>query len=122
MPRRQRERRRDELISLQQRIGEEWAEGLVGREVDVLVEGYNDDGWLIGRTQVRSGRGGGSDSCRSKSCAHLHSTRTHTRTCCCCMLTLHCKLDMNLAAHTHTDTDTRHAPRTVWAPVYPHAH
>ncbi|PNW82252.1 hypothetical protein CHLRE_06g278142v5 [Chlamydomonas reinhardtii] len=51
VPRRQRERRRDELISLQQRIGEEWAEGLVGREVDVLVEGYNDDGWLIGRTQ-----------------------------------------------------------------------
>ncbi|EFJ53100.1 hypothetical protein VOLCADRAFT_127348 [Volvox carteri f. nagariensis] len=51
VPQRVRERRRDELISLQQRIGEEWAEGLVGREVEVLVEGYNDDDWLIGRTQ-----------------------------------------------------------------------
>ncbi|GIL77646.1 hypothetical protein Vretimale_6790 [Volvox reticuliferus] len=51
LPQRLRERRRDELISLQQRIGEEWAEGMVGREVDVLVEGYNDDDWLIGRTQ-----------------------------------------------------------------------
>ncbi len=39
VPQRLRDRRRDELISLQQRIGEEWAEGLVGREVDVLVEG-----------------------------------------------------------------------------------
>lgn len=46
-----RERRRDELVSLQQRIGEEFAASLVGREVDVLVEGYNEDGWLIGRTQ-----------------------------------------------------------------------
>ncbi|GLC40997.1 hypothetical protein PLESTB_000953900 [Pleodorina starrii] len=46
-----RERRRDELISLQQRIGEEWAESLVGREIEVLVEGYNDDDWLIGRSQ-----------------------------------------------------------------------
>ncbi|PNH09756.1 Ribosomal protein S12 methylthiotransferase RimO [Tetrabaena socialis] len=51
VPQRQRERRRDELISLQQRVGEEWAEGLVGQELDVLVEGYNDDGWLIGRSQ-----------------------------------------------------------------------
>ncbi|GFR42266.1 hypothetical protein Agub_g3163 [Astrephomene gubernaculifera] len=51
LPQRLRERRRDELISLQQRIGEEWAEGRVGEEMEVLVEGYNDDGWLIGRTQ-----------------------------------------------------------------------
>ena len=46
-----RDRRRDELISLQQRIGEQWAETLVGQDVDVLIEGYNDDGFLIGRTQ-----------------------------------------------------------------------
>ncbi len=39
VPTRVRERRRDELISLQQRIGEEFAEGLVGRELEVLVEG-----------------------------------------------------------------------------------
>lgn len=51
VPQRTRERRRDELISLQQRVGEEFAAGLVGKEVDVLVDGYNDDGWLIGRTQ-----------------------------------------------------------------------
>lgn len=46
-----RERRRDEITSLQQRIGEKYAERLVGREVDVLVDGFNDDGQLIGRTQ-----------------------------------------------------------------------
>jgi len=51
VPQNIRERRRDELVSLQQRIGEEFAESLVGREVDVIVDGYNDDGWLIGRTQ-----------------------------------------------------------------------
>ncbi len=51
MPVKVRERRRDELISLQQRIGESFAASLVGQEVDVLVEGYNDDSWLIGRTQ-----------------------------------------------------------------------
>ncbi|KAG2500299.1 hypothetical protein HYH03_001877 [Edaphochlamys debaryana] len=51
VPQRLRERRRDELISLQQRIGEEWAAGRAGQEVEVIVEGYNDDGWLIGRTQ-----------------------------------------------------------------------
>lgn len=39
VPQRQRERRRDELISLQQRVGEGWAQGLVGRELDVLIEG-----------------------------------------------------------------------------------
>lgn len=46
-----RQRRRDELMSIQQGISEAWAEGLVGREVEVLVEGYNEDGWLMGRTQ-----------------------------------------------------------------------
>lgn len=51
VPTKTRERRRDELISLQQRLGEEFAESLVGREVDVLVDGFNDDGFLIGRTQ-----------------------------------------------------------------------
>lgn len=51
MPPKLRERRRDELVSLQQRIGEEFAASLVGKEVEVLVEGYNEDGWLIGRTQ-----------------------------------------------------------------------
>ncbi|KAL6762562.1 hypothetical protein V8C86DRAFT_2515999 [Haematococcus lacustris] len=50
-PAKVRERRRDELTSLQQRVGEQWAARLVGQEVDVLVDGYNDDGWLIGRTQ-----------------------------------------------------------------------
>ncbi len=44
MPQRTRERRRDELISLQQRIGEEWAQGRVGAEVDVLVEGCGGSG------------------------------------------------------------------------------
>lgn len=48
VPARVRERRRDELISLQQRVGEEWAARLVGQEVEVLVDGYNDDGFLIG--------------------------------------------------------------------------
>ena len=48
-----RERRRDEIVSIQQRIGEEFAESLVGRDVDVLVDGFNDDGFLIGRTQVK---------------------------------------------------------------------
>eukprot|EP00955_Chlamydomonas_euryale_P023665 249832-Chlamydomonas_euryale.AAC.7 len=36
---------------LQQRVGEEFAESLLGTELDVLVDGYNDDGFLIGRTQ-----------------------------------------------------------------------
>lgn len=52
-----RQRRRDELISLQQQIGESFAESLVGQEVDVIIDGYNDDGWLVGRTQVSAGPG-----------------------------------------------------------------
>lgn len=55
--------RRDELVSLQQDVGAAFAEGLVGKEVDVLIDGYDDeddedgedgDGrtrQLIGRTQ-----------------------------------------------------------------------
>ncbi len=46
-----RQRRRDELTSIQQGISEAFAASLVGREIDVLVDGVNDDGWLIGRTQ-----------------------------------------------------------------------
>lgn len=51
VPPKLRARRRDELISIQQRLGEEWAAGRVGQVVDVLVDGYNDDGFIIGRTQ-----------------------------------------------------------------------
>jgi len=43
--------RRDELVALQQDIGGAFAAGLVGREVDVLVDGYDEDGALVGRTQ-----------------------------------------------------------------------
>ena len=43
--------RRDELVSLQQDVGAAFAEGLVGRVVDVLVDGYDEDGSLVGRTQ-----------------------------------------------------------------------
>lgn len=46
-----RQYRRDELISLQQQLGEQWARGMVGKEIDVLVDGYTQDGELIGRTQ-----------------------------------------------------------------------
>jgi ribosomal protein S12 methylthiotransferase len=43
--------RRDELIALQQEVGAAFAERLVGTEVDVLIDGYDEDGSLIGRTQ-----------------------------------------------------------------------
>ena len=46
-----REFRRDELISLQQGIGEAWARSMYGKEVDVLVDGMTEDGELFGRTQ-----------------------------------------------------------------------
>ena len=48
---RERRRRRDALVAAQHAIQCEWAEGLVGREVDVIVDGVNEDGWLVGRTQ-----------------------------------------------------------------------
>lgn len=51
VPPKLRQRRRDELTSIQQRLGEEWAAARVGQHVDVLVDGYNDDGFMIGRTQ-----------------------------------------------------------------------
>lgn len=37
VPQKVRDRRRDELVSIQQRLGESFAASLVGREVDVLV-------------------------------------------------------------------------------------
>jgi ribosomal protein S12 methylthiotransferase len=43
--------RRDELVALQQDIGAAFAERLIGTEVDVLVDGYDEDGALVGRTQ-----------------------------------------------------------------------
>ncbi|EIE24277.1 MiaB-like tRNA modifying enzyme [Coccomyxa subellipsoidea C-169] len=46
-----RQARRDSLISQQQDISQTFAESLVGREVDVLVEGWNEDDCLVGRTQ-----------------------------------------------------------------------
>jgi ribosomal protein S12 methylthiotransferase len=36
--------RRDEMIALQQRVGERWARSMVGRTLDVLVDGREDDG------------------------------------------------------------------------------
>ncbi|KAF6251091.1 hypothetical protein COO60DRAFT_1563392 [Scenedesmus sp. NREL 46B-D3] len=47
----QRIRRRDELVQVQQGISEAFAASLVGQEIDVLVDGENEDGWLFGRTQ-----------------------------------------------------------------------
>lgn len=46
-----RQARRDELVALSQQISSEWAAAMVGREVDVLVDGVNEDGQLVGRTQ-----------------------------------------------------------------------
>ena len=43
--------RRDELTALQQEVGAAFAESLVGTVVDVLVDGYDEDGCLVGRTQ-----------------------------------------------------------------------
>ncbi|KAF8060109.1 rimO [Scenedesmus sp. PABB004] len=51
VPQRIRQRRRDELVQVQQAISEAFASSLVGSEVDVLVDGVNEDGWLYGRTQ-----------------------------------------------------------------------
>ncbi|GMH36479.1 hypothetical protein BSKO_04347 [Bryopsis sp. KO-2023] len=46
-----REARRDELISLQQDVCVTFAESMVGKEIPVLVDGYSEDGELVGRTQ-----------------------------------------------------------------------
>jgi len=43
--------RRDELVSVQQEIGCRFAWSLVGKEVDVLIDGFSEDGQLLGRTQ-----------------------------------------------------------------------
>ncbi|PSC67925.1 tRNA modifying enzyme [Micractinium conductrix] len=51
LPAEVREARRDELISLQQRVGEEWAKTHVGQELEVLVDGFTEDGEIYGRTQ-----------------------------------------------------------------------
>ena len=47
----ERQARRDELISLQQRIGENWARSLINSEIEVLIDGIDEDGQLFGRTQ-----------------------------------------------------------------------
>lgn len=47
----ERDRRRDALVSLQQKIGEHWAKKLVGKEIQVLVDGPDEDGCIVGRTQ-----------------------------------------------------------------------
>ncbi|KAI8463285.1 MAG: hypothetical protein J3K34DRAFT_381047 [Monoraphidium minutum] len=46
-----RQRRRDELVSLQQRISEGFAQSLVGRTLEVVVDGVDEDGGYVGRTQ-----------------------------------------------------------------------
>lgn len=43
--------RRDELVSLQQRISTRWAKSMVGKEIMVLVDGVDEDGQLVGRTE-----------------------------------------------------------------------
>lgn len=55
-----RNKRRDELVQVQQSISEDFASSLVGQEVDVLVDGVNEDGWLFGRTQYDAPGGCGS--------------------------------------------------------------
>lgn len=50
-PQEVRDARRDELISLQQSIGEDWARAQVGTEIDVLIDGVTEEGVLFGRTQ-----------------------------------------------------------------------
>jgi ribosomal protein S12 methylthiotransferase len=51
VPPKERARRRDALVAAQHAIQCEWAEARVGRELDVLIDGVNEDGWLVGRTQ-----------------------------------------------------------------------
>ena len=49
--------RRDELVSLQQDVGAAFAEGLVGTEVDVLIDGYDEDGGEDGGEDGEDGGG-----------------------------------------------------------------
>ncbi|KAL6784183.1 hypothetical protein ACKKBG_A05135 [Auxenochlorella protothecoides x Auxenochlorella symbiontica] len=51
IPQEVREERRDELMSIQQRNSIAFAESLVGKEIDVLVDGIGEGGELLGRTQ-----------------------------------------------------------------------
>jgi ribosomal protein S12 methylthiotransferase len=52
VPPKERRRRRDALVAAQHRIQCEVAESMVGKQVDVLIDGVNEDGWLVGRTQA----------------------------------------------------------------------
>lgn len=38
-------------MQVQQRVSEAFAASLVGQEVDVLVDGMTEEGWLFGRSQ-----------------------------------------------------------------------
>ncbi|KAL0054101.1 hypothetical protein WJX82_003811 [Trebouxia sp. C0006] len=46
-----REARRDELVSLQQDVGQDFAESLIGCQIPVLVDSITNDGQFLGRTQ-----------------------------------------------------------------------
>jgi ribosomal protein S12 methylthiotransferase len=50
-----RDLRRDQLIAQQQQISEDFAESRVGSEVDVIVDGFNEefDAW-VGRTSLEA--------------------------------------------------------------------
>jgi hypothetical protein len=102
-----RQRRRDELVSIQQGISEGFAQGLVGRELDVLVDGVDEDGGFIGRTQwdapdgarrVRLGGGRG----ERKTVSDLHA--------CCSGLA------------SSPSPDCHHAPPPAHAPPLPLPH
>lgn len=51
--------RRDELVSLQQDIGASFAESLVGKQIDVLIDGYDEDAEEGGGGGGEGGGGGG---------------------------------------------------------------
>ena len=51
VPEEVRQSRRDELTALQQRVGEAWAKRMLGHEIDVLVDGEDADGVVVGRSQ-----------------------------------------------------------------------
>lgn len=43
--------RRDELVALQQRVGQSWARAMLGKTIDVLVDGIDEDGNYFGRSE-----------------------------------------------------------------------
>lgn len=45
------EARRDELVSVQQELQSNFAESKIGQILSVLVDGVDEDGNLVGRTQ-----------------------------------------------------------------------